>query len=150
MMKKEQVRILLGQNGLKITPQRIAVLEALHSRRDHPTAEEVARQVHLHNPNVATGTIYNILETLVQKGLLLKVKTENDVMRYDVVLDSHHHLYCSDCNRIEDYYNDELTELLEKYFSENQIPGFSIDEVRLNINGRFTDKSKHGPVKKNV
>ena len=142
-MESIQIREQLSRHGMKITPQRLAVVEALYALKSHPTVEEVARKVHTTQPNIATGTIYNILEALVNKGLVAKVKTESDVMRYDIFLDPHHHLYCSDCSQIEDYYNPELTALLERYFEEHSIPGFTIDAVRLQINGRFENPSMH-------
>lgn len=147
-MNIDEIRTFLRNHGLKVTPQRLVVVEALYSLRNHPTAEDVAVHVHRSQPDIATGTIYHILETLVDKGLLIIVKTEKGVMRYDMILERHHHLYCSDCNQIEDYYNDELNGLLEKYFSENEIPGFTIDDVKLQINGHFQDKTKHRTIKK--
>ena len=146
-MDKTKIRNLLSEHGMRITPQRLAVVEALFSLRSHPTVEEVASIVHKTQPNVATGTIYHILETLVKRGMVMKVKTESDVMRYDIFLDPHHHIYCADCSSIEDYYNEELTRMLELYFEEHTIPGFTIDEVRLQISGRFEDPSKHRSIR---
>jgi Fur family peroxide stress response transcriptional regulator len=75
----------------------------------------------------------------VEKGLINKVKTEKDVMRYDAFLENHHHLYSSDSDRIEDYLDDELNEILEKHFKKKDIPGFKIDNVKLQIIGKFLD-----------
>lgn len=148
MISKNNLRELLRSHGLRITPQRLIVIDALFRIKNHPTAEEIARFVRNDQPNIATGTIYHILEILVNKGLLAKVKTDHDVMRYDIVVERHHHLYCSDCNQIEDYYNDELNSLIDSYFKDNQIPGFTIDEIKLHINGRFEDKTRHRMIRK--
>ena len=64
-------------------------------------------------------------------------------MRYDGVMERHHHLYCSKSDRIDDYRDDELDTMLENYFRKKKIPGFRIDEIKLQINGRFVpDKKK--------
>ena len=73
----------------------------------------------------------------MQIVLIKKVKTEKDIMRYDAVMESHHHLYCSESDRIEDYKDNELNELLEKYFEKKKIPDFKIEDIKLQIIGKF-------------
>jgi len=137
----EEISKRLKDKGLKVTPQRIAVLEALILLNNHPAADEIAASVRKNHPHIATGTVYNILDIMVDRGIISKVKSDRDIMRYDAMLDSHHHLYCIESDRIGDYFDEELNLLLENYFAEKQIPGFSIDEVKLQIIGRFHDKN---------
>ncbi len=127
----------LGDCGLKITPQRIAVLEAITNLKGHPTAENIIEHVHKNNPGIATGTVYNILDIFTEKGLIIKVKTELDFMRYEAVQEKHHHLYSIVSQRIEDYYDKDLDLILENYFSKKQITNFEIKEVKLQIIGKF-------------
>jgi Fur family peroxide stress response transcriptional regulator len=58
-------------------------------------------------------------------------------MRYDGVRHSHHHLYCSQCDQIEDYNDKELDRLLEVYFRNKKLKGFRIEEFVLQIKGKF-------------
>jgi Fur family transcriptional regulator, peroxide stress response regulator len=139
-MKNRNNVIDLREINLKVTPQRIAVLEALNTLRDHPTAEKIKEYVVKKNPNIAVGTIYNILETFVEKGLVKKVKTEKDVMRYDAILENHHHLYDEETEVIEDFFDDDLNKMLDDYFSRKKIPNFRIKEIKLQINGEFKRK----------
>ena len=133
----------LSQAGLKITPQRIAVLEAVIELRNHPTAENVIDFIKTNHPNIAAGTVYKTLETFVAKGLIKKVKTDRDIMRYDAMTDPHHHLYCSSSDRIEDFMDPELLRIIEKYFETHKIPNFKIEDIKLQIIGEFvTDKKK--------
>jgi Fur family peroxide stress response transcriptional regulator len=132
---------MLLDKGLKITPQRIAILEAIVKLNNHPTAENIIEYIRTNNPNIATATVYKVLDALIENGLLKKVKTEKDIMRYDAHLEKHHHLYSTDSDRIEDYPDDELNELLEIHFENKGIPGFSIEDIKLQIIGKFTDKS---------
>ena len=89
-MKKEQHGVDLKNSNLKVTPQRTAVLEALNNLNNHPTADNIKEYVVRNHPNIAVGTIYKTLDTFVEKGLVKRVKTEEDVMRYDAILDKHH------------------------------------------------------------
>ena len=130
----------LAAKGLKITPQRIAVLDALNKLKNHPTADSVISYVRKNHPNIAPGTIYKTLELFVSKGIIKKVKTDKDSMRYDSVLEHHHHLYSSQSELIEDYYDEELSNLIEKYFERKKIPNFIVEEVKLQVIGQFTQK----------
>lgn len=143
MSKTDYIRSLLSEAGLKITPQRIAVMEAIVKMNEHPTAERIISSIQKTHPNIASGTVYNTLETFVQSNLLRRVKTEKDVMRYDSVIRDHHHLYCEASDRIEDYFDEELDALLRDYFAKKSIPNFHPEELRLQITGRFEEKSKN-------
>jgi Fur family peroxide stress response transcriptional regulator len=136
-MKVGEIRNKLIEKGLKVTPQRIAILEAIVKLNNHPTAENIIDYIRKNHPNIATATVYKVLDALVENGLIKKVKTEKDIMRYDAVMESHHHLYCSESDRIEDYKDNELNELLEKYFEKKKIPDFKIEDIKLQIIGKF-------------
>jgi Fur family peroxide stress response transcriptional regulator len=139
-MKKSQLDISLKGGNLKVTPQRIAVLEALASLKNHPTADKIKKYVLKNHPNIAVGTIYKTLETFVEKGLVKKVKTDEDVMRYDAILDKHHHLYCENTERIEDFFDEKLNKMLENYFKKKKIPNFKVKDIKLQIIGAFNNK----------
>ncbi len=139
-MKSEDYRARLKEKGLRITPQRLAVFEAVDKLQDHPTADEVSQFIRKKYPDIALGTVYRTLETLSEKSILRRVKTDSGLLRYDAVHDDHHHIYCSNCDRIEDYYDGELTAMLNDYFRKKSIPDFIIEDIKLQIVGRFTDK----------
>ena len=142
-MKKEKHDIDLKDSNLKVTPQRIAVLEALNNLKNHPTADKIKEYVVKNHPNIAVGTIYKTLETFVDKGLVKKVKTEKDVMRYDAILENHHHLYCEDTERIEDFFDDQLNTMLEEYFKKRKIPNFKVKDIKLQIIGTFNNNKNN-------
>lgn len=139
-MKKINLGIILKDSSLKVTPQRMAVLEALNSLNNHPTADKIKEYVVKNHPNIAVGTIYKTLETFVEKGLVEKVKTSKDVMRYDAVFEKHHHLYCEETEHIEDFFDDKLNNMLEEYFRKKKIPNFKVKDVKLQIIGTFINK----------
>lgn len=130
-------RDLLSSKGLKITPQRMRVLESVFKLDNHPTAENILDYIKKRDPNISSGTVYKVLETLVENNLIKKVKTEKDVMRYDGIMENHHHLYCIKCDYIEDYNNEKLDSLLAEFFKENKIENFLIEDIKVNITGNF-------------
>jgi Fe2+ or Zn2+ uptake regulation protein len=80
----------LRDRKIAVTPQRLAVMAALRSRRDHPSAD------HIFN------TVYKTLEVLCQQGLVIKVNPLHAVARYDGVTGQHAHLICRQCHHIID------------------------------------------------
>ena len=133
----EDIRNKFSEKGLKITPQRIVILEAIYKLNNHPTADNIIEYIRESHPNIATGTVYKVLETLVENGLIKKVTTDKDVMRYDGIIENHHHLYCSECDLIEDYKDEELDKLLQNHFKNKNIKGFKIEDIVLQIRGTF-------------
>ena len=140
-MNTSEARNKLIEKGLRITPQRLAIFEAILKLYNHPTADDIAAFIKRDYPNVATGTVYKVLDSLVENGLIKKVKTEKDVMRYDSILENHHRLYCAESDRIADYYNNEINELLSEYFRKNGIPDFVIGDIKLQIIGKFLNET---------
>ncbi|OFY65155.1 MAG: hypothetical protein A2V64_11020, partial [Bacteroidetes bacterium RBG_13_43_22] len=119
---------------------RVAVLEVIMGLEYHPSADDIVDYIRLNFPHVPFGTVYKILDTFVEKGIIKKVKTDGDTMRYDAVLEKHHHLYCADSERIEDYYDDELNKILSDYFKKKKIPDFTIEDFKVHITGKFKDE----------
>ncbi len=130
----------LKEKGLKVTPQRVAIYEAIVNLKNHPTAENVIEYIKANHPNISVGTVYKVLDSLVENSLLKKVKTEKDIMRYDAVLSNHHHLYCVETERIEDYEDENLNELINDYFKNKKIKNFNVQEIKLQITGKFNNK----------
>jgi Fur family peroxide stress response transcriptional regulator len=136
-MGPNEIVKLLNMSGLKVTPQRMAVLNALVNTLHHPTADEIYRVVAASIPGLSVTTVYNILDVFVENGLVHRIKTDADVMRYDAVTKPHHHLYCAETDRVEDYFDPELDQLLKDYFERKKPGGFEISDIRLQITGNF-------------
>ncbi len=130
----------LQEKGLKVTPQRVAIFEAILELDNHPTADDIIDFIKTNHPNISIGTVYKVLDTFVENKLLNKVKTERDVMRYDPHLTNHHHLYCSETDRIEDFEEEKLNELINNYFKTHTIKNFKIQDIKLQITGKFNNQ----------
>jgi Fur family peroxide stress response transcriptional regulator len=90
------------QGGLAVTPQRLAIVEALLATTDHPRAETIFEAVRRLHPHISLATVHRTLETLCQIGEARKVTTLHDSARYDGNLAPHHHVVCVRCLRIRD------------------------------------------------
>jgi Fur family peroxide stress response transcriptional regulator len=136
----EEIRNKLSEKGLKVTPQRLAILDAIYRLGNHPTAEKIIEHIRQDNPNIASGTVYKVLDTLIEHNLVKKVYTDKGIMRYDGIVDNHHHLYCTEQDIIEDYADNDLDILLREYFQDHKIKNFHITEFALQIKGKFKNR----------
>ena len=139
-MTLEFFREQLKQKGLKVTPQREAIYEAVVKLNNHPSADKIIDYIKTNHPNISVGTVYKVLDSLVENNLLKKVKNEKDIMRYDAVVLHHHHLYCSETDRIENYIDENLDKLISEYFEQKKIKKFKIQDITLQITGKFSNK----------
>lgn len=94
---------LCRSKGLKITPQRIAVLKALLGMKTHPTAEEVYSQIRREMPNISLDTVNRTLNTLLQIGAAFLVEGTGQPKRYDGGLEDHQHFRCLQCGAVIDF-----------------------------------------------
>jgi len=142
-MNIELHKIRLRNKGIKVTPRRISLLEAIIELNNHPTAEEIIKFIRNGNLNIATATVYKALNILVAKKVIIKVETGKNIIRYDAILESHHHLFSTESNIIKDYQNEEINMILKKYFKKNKIEDFEIEEIKLQIIGKFNDNKNN-------
>lgn len=92
----------LRSRRISVTPQRLAILGNLESRRDHPTAEQIYQKVRQDMPTISFNTVYKTLEVFCQRGLIHKVNPLHEVARYDFDTSHHAHLICRKCHFIVD------------------------------------------------
>ena len=92
----------LREKGLRVTQQRVAVLEYLLSTPKHPTAEDVGAAVNRLVPTASRASVYNVLHSLKECGLIDELVLGDAVARYDANLDRHHHFICRACGAVED------------------------------------------------
>ena len=80
----------------------MAVYEALHATKSHPTAEELYRAVKPRISSLSLATVYNTLEALCKAGLARKLPTHNGSCRYDGDTKEHLHISFRDTAEIKD------------------------------------------------
>lgn len=136
---------ILKQHGYKLTPQRRAVLDLIAHSHDHLTPAAIHDRVCQEYPGIGRVTIYRTLDLLTELGLLCRVhvggNSQNYLMRRPT--EHHHHLVCSDCGRVVDFTECNLTELEQRLAQET---GFKIEGHLLELHGRCRDCQNVSPV----
>lgn len=90
------------RHGVKVTPQRQMIFDALQGDTTHPTAKDVYRRVTKTAPHISFDTVNRTLHTFVTMGLLDVVTSKDHVTRFDPHVASHGHFQCIRCNAITD------------------------------------------------
>lgn len=92
---------ILKEKGLKITTQRLQLLNSLHTR-GHATIEEIHQDLKELNPNMSIATIYRSVNELIESGIVCEIKIPKQKQRYEILKEPHVHLVCQHCGKIED------------------------------------------------
>lgn len=102
MKNCEELTGLFRERGLKVTPQRQAIFDALCDNTSHPTAEAIHATVTAAMPTISLRTVYQTLHDLVDMGEVAHVDVGTGSARFDPNLEPHHHLVCDGCATIVD------------------------------------------------
>lgn len=104
----------LRRLGLRATPQRVLVLEALSARPGHHSADEILRWVAARYPAINLATIYRSLDALASAGLVTQTDLGGGVMSYELAgEEGHHHLICQRCGAVAEAPDDLFAPLRE-------------------------------------
>ena len=147
-MDTELFKVRLREKGLKVTLKRISILTAIDELQNHPTAEEIFNHLRSRDLKIARATVYKALEILAARKVINKVETEKSLIRYDSLPEPHHHLISVESGLIMDYRNEEINKILEDYFGKNRIRDFDIEEIKLQITGKFRNVKNKSSWKK--
>lgn len=125
--------------GLKLTPQRLAILDFLAGNTDHPSADDIYKAVSVQYPTMSFATVYNTLDTLREKGFVTELSIDPGKKRFDPNTQMHHHLICTSCKRVRDVqvtFDIDLPEHMEGDFkiTGNHIEFYGICPVCRNRN----------------
>lgn len=130
---------MLKNTGVRITPQRHAILEYLVESMMHPTADEIYKALEGKFPNMSVATVYNNLRVFKEVGLVKELTYGDASSRFDYVTSQHYHVICEKCGKIVDFSYAGLEEI------ENEAAkatGFVINSHRLEIYGVCQDCNK--------
>ena len=98
LMNKDRALRVLRESGMRLTPQRRAVIEALSGDTTHPFAEDVASRVATKMPGVSLSTVYKTLHEFAALGLIHELGSSG-AMRFDAEPEPHAHVECPDMLR---------------------------------------------------
>ncbi|NUP10595.1 MAG: transcriptional repressor [Polyangiaceae bacterium] len=92
----------LGESGLKLTPQRIAIVRELADDSSHPTAQELFDRLAPAMPTMSFATVYNTLDALARCNLIEARALAPGATRFDPNVEPHHHAVCDRCGCVAD------------------------------------------------
>lgn len=134
----EDFKKMIRSMGLKITDQRLLILQCLHdcearSGERHVTAQELYEKVSVKDSSVGFATVYRFLRDLAEKNLVTEVRMGGQSSRYELTTKDHHdHLTCTDCGKICEFENKKIEKLqvqVAEYF------GFQLTNHILELYG---------------
>lgn len=121
----------LKNRGLRVTPQRFGVYANLLAREDHPTVDQILRDLNQEAPTSSQATVYAALQALREVGLVREVLLEQGVSRYDANIAPHHHFRCNCCGAIED-------------INWNTFPNIDLSQLRQGLKGERYEVTVEG------
>lgn len=96
----------LRSEGLKVTPQRIAIVRYLEDNFQHPSIDEIYRDVSRNFPTLSLATVYNTMDTLVRISEVRPIILNSERKHYDPDTRPHHHAVCDNCGKVNDVHAD--------------------------------------------
>jgi Fe2+ or Zn2+ uptake regulation protein len=122
----EIVEEMARRQGLKMTPQRRAIIRFLQTAKNHPTPDEILRAVNSEFPMASRATVYNTINWLKKNGMLKEIFEAGQV-RLDPNCNQHHHFVCNKCGKVEDVDFDLIPSLnICTLANSNQIESFEL------------------------
>lgn len=89
-------------SGLKLTPQRLAIVRELAADPTHPTAQELFERLQPAMSTMSFATVYNTLDALAAAGLCAALALSPGAARFDPNMRPHHHAVCDRCGLVRD------------------------------------------------
>ncbi|MFZ2463980.1 MAG: peroxide-responsive transcriptional repressor PerR [Caldibacillus thermoamylovorans] len=129
----------LKVSGVRITPQRHAILEYLINSMTHPTADEIYKALEGKFPNMSVATVYNNLRVFKDVGLVKELTYGDSSSRFDFTTHDHYHAICESCGKIVDFQYPGLDEV-EQFASH--VTDFKVSHHRLEVYGLCPDCAK--------
>lgn len=122
----------LKGTGVRMTPQRYAILAFLLDTKSHPSADEIYKALEDRFPNMSVATVYNNLKLFKEAGLVHELTFGDHASRFDAQLHDHYHITCTECGMIEDF---EHPKLVEVENSAAKLTGFIASDHRIEVYG---------------
>ena len=101
-LKTKEVTARLRERGFKVTPQRLAVYNALAHTTAHPSAETLYRELLEDYPTMSLATVYKSLNIFCMVGIAQELNVGEDSFRYDANVKAHPHIRCQHCGKVDD------------------------------------------------
>ncbi len=109
---EEDLKRIIREMHLKVTSQRLLILQALSEGSRHVTAQELFEKVSAVDDAIGFATVYRFLRSLTESSFVTEVRMGGLPARYELTPKSHHdHLTCVECGKICEFENRAIEEL---------------------------------------
>src|SRR2546427_11319924 len=145
---KQKFLEFLAKKNLRMTSQRMAIIDTAFSTDKHFTAEQLLEWSRERDKSVSRATVYRTLPLLTESGLVREMDFGKDYKFYDpnyAKHPNHNHIICQDWEKIVEFESDKI-EKIESEISHRL--GFEVKSQRLQITGRCEELKKLGACKK--
>ena len=88
--------------AIKNSWQRGVILSYLQKHHDHPSAEQLYREIVTTHPTISLATVYRNLNLLSETGTIQKISTTHGADRFDPNAHPHYHIHCIQCHQVLD------------------------------------------------
>lgn len=110
----------LRKVSLKATPARLGVLQVLENTDTPLDVSDVLTDLQQQGISVDKVTVFRIMKTLTEKGLVAPIQLNEGKLRYEhAEKANHHHFICQQCGIIEDIADCNIS-TLEKNIKEKK------------------------------
>lgn len=111
--EREQFLAFLRQEGLRVTPERLLLVDEVYAQHGHVDAEELLRALRARGVKISRATVYRNLDLLVRCGLVRRYRLRDDRFLYEHVHGGleHDHLVCTDCGRVVEFLSPAIAAL---------------------------------------
>lgn len=139
----EKFREFLRTKGLRLTPEREAVVRAVYATHEHFDADHWVNTL-ASQPGrkwASRSTIYRTIDLMKEARLIRQVARVNDraVYEHDYSYPQHDHLICKKCQKLIEFPNEEIAAVVEKVAAEL---GFRLTGHRLEGEGICAECSR--------
>lgn len=129
----------LQDKNIRITNQRKAILSYMINSKTHPTVDDIYQDLLMQFQGLSLATVYNNLKLLVEEGIIKEMKFSDVTSRYDIMLEPHYHILCTECGKITDFHHD-LNSQLELDAVEQT--GYKFSKTNIELFGVCPDCQK--------
>ncbi len=137
----EEFRDALREHGLKSTPQREAVHEAM-SALVHASADMVVDYIaETTKKRISTSSVYNILLALSGAHVYGSRMSSSGKMFFDAVPARHIHLYDPSTDEYRDVVDEELLDMVETHVRHKRFKGLKVDDIDIQLVCHATRKN---------
>ncbi len=124
-----ELKNLLESNGVKPSFQRLSVFKYIMEQKDHPSVDNIYKNLVEQIPTLSKTTVYNTLNLLTKKGIITALTIDEIEVKYDYIEVPHAHFLCSNCGSMYDI------ELNTNIYNTKLIDDHKVVDTQINFKG---------------